>query len=266
VTRETDPSPVKSSIEKLVAWASVAYAAGFVTIVIHTARLNIPVLELLEPIYVWVGAPLALVAFFFHSIVQWLRRKGREVATAYSEAGSLRKHLLGGEFALPIPIGPFGIVQTEIPLRGRFGKIVGTAIWAVVIYSATMRALRLATYVVLGVGAILAYVWFLYPKVPYSLGGGSPAVVRLALDSEKIPPQLPLLFREEGTAPGVSNPTRLTEPLQLLYATESTLFVRAAGEIVSVERNDVTAIVWCSGGLTSDCSGRGPRLRSEPRR
>ena len=50
-------------LEAVLAWASVAYAAGFLTVMVHTARLGIPVIELIKPVYIWIGLPLALVVF-----------------------------------------------------------------------------------------------------------------------------------------------------------------------------------------------------------
>ncbi len=37
-------------IERVLAWGSVAYIAGFVTVMAHTARLGIPVIEILKPL------------------------------------------------------------------------------------------------------------------------------------------------------------------------------------------------------------------------
>ena len=59
-------------LEVLISWASIAYALGFVTVMIHTARLGIPVIELIEPIYVWIGLPLALVVFSARWLWMWV--------------------------------------------------------------------------------------------------------------------------------------------------------------------------------------------------
>ena len=42
---------------------------------LHTARMGIPVLELIGPINVWIGAPLAVVIFFSRKL--WLMVKNR---------------------------------------------------------------------------------------------------------------------------------------------------------------------------------------------
>jgi len=50
-------------LEALIAWASIAYTAGFLTVMAHTSRLGIPVIELIKPVYIWIGFPLAVVIF-----------------------------------------------------------------------------------------------------------------------------------------------------------------------------------------------------------
>ena len=50
-------------LQSILAWVSVAYALGFITVMVHTAQLGIPIIQLLEPVYILVGVPLAIVAF-----------------------------------------------------------------------------------------------------------------------------------------------------------------------------------------------------------
>jgi hypothetical protein len=56
------------NIESVIAWGSVAYVAGFFIVMVHTASLGIPIIEILKPIYIWIGLPLALVIFS----IRWL--------------------------------------------------------------------------------------------------------------------------------------------------------------------------------------------------
>ena len=44
------------NIEPALKWVAVAYAFGFVTVMLYTYRLGIPVLQLIEPVNVWIGA------------------------------------------------------------------------------------------------------------------------------------------------------------------------------------------------------------------
>jgi hypothetical protein len=62
-------------IEPLLKWAGVAYAGGFLTVMLHTHSLGVPVMQLIEPIYILVGVPLALAAYFIEPLVVWFKRK-----------------------------------------------------------------------------------------------------------------------------------------------------------------------------------------------
>jgi hypothetical protein len=66
---------LSKQLQSILAWGSVTYALGFVTVMAHTARLGIPIIQLLEPVYVLVGAPLAVVAFFSREL--WRLVKAR---------------------------------------------------------------------------------------------------------------------------------------------------------------------------------------------
>jgi hypothetical protein len=41
---------------------------------LHTHRLGIPVVELIEPIYVWVGIPLAVAGYFVEQLIASFKR------------------------------------------------------------------------------------------------------------------------------------------------------------------------------------------------
>jgi len=46
-------------IEWILKWAADAYGFGFLTVMWYTHhRLGVPVLQLIEPVNVWIGAPL----------------------------------------------------------------------------------------------------------------------------------------------------------------------------------------------------------------
>ncbi|HYL87063.1 MAG TPA: hypothetical protein VE263_22765 [Candidatus Angelobacter sp.] len=61
-------------IEPILKWGAVSYACGFLIVMIHTARLGIPALQLIEPINIWIGLPIAIVLFFFDKLIdQWKR-------------------------------------------------------------------------------------------------------------------------------------------------------------------------------------------------
>ncbi len=75
-------------IEYFLAWGSVAYIAGFITVTVHTAQLGIPVIEILRPVYIWVGLPLAIVIFF----IRWLWNMVRaRINRIRGEFGAIRE-------------------------------------------------------------------------------------------------------------------------------------------------------------------------------
>lgn len=58
---EAKPRPAIDILEALLKWGSFAYALGFLTVLFNTVKLRIPTLELIEPVQVWVGVPVAVV-------------------------------------------------------------------------------------------------------------------------------------------------------------------------------------------------------------
>lgn len=53
-----------TNIEPFLKWGAVAYGLGFVTVMFHTRKIGIPVIQLVEPVNIWIGLPLAVVLFF----------------------------------------------------------------------------------------------------------------------------------------------------------------------------------------------------------
>ncbi len=76
-------------LQALLAWGSVAYAAGFLTVMVHTARLGIPIIELIEPIYIWIGLPLAIVIFSTRWLLKAVRIRYDRFRTEIKESTSL---------------------------------------------------------------------------------------------------------------------------------------------------------------------------------
>jgi len=62
-------------VESLLTLASLTYGLGFLTVFVHTGRLGLPVLTLLEPIYVLVGLPLTATGLLAFSMWRWLHQE-----------------------------------------------------------------------------------------------------------------------------------------------------------------------------------------------
>ncbi len=61
-------------LESILKWGSVAYGLGFLTVLLNTAKLGIPTLELIEPVQVWVGIPLAIIFWLVITVYKYFRR------------------------------------------------------------------------------------------------------------------------------------------------------------------------------------------------
>jgi len=52
---------------------------GFLTVLLNTARLGIPTLELIEPVQVWVGIPLAIIFWLVINIYKYFRKHAADL-------------------------------------------------------------------------------------------------------------------------------------------------------------------------------------------
>ena len=76
-------------IEPILKWVGVAYVFGFLIVMFHTYHLGIPTLQLIEPLNVWIGTPLAIVAFFLDKIYLLLDKEIVELRQALRDAALL---------------------------------------------------------------------------------------------------------------------------------------------------------------------------------
>jgi Protein of unknown function (DUF2934) len=214
------------NIEPLLRWGAVAYALGFVTVLVHTWRLGIPAIRLIEPINIWVGFPLALVLFFLDKIISFLKRAEKELKTELEKAREQRDKvhqtadpkqlyeaviegsaetwalLLGSVFPFGGYLEPsvkrlFVRLGHKLEYKPRSAEVAqkraaalrwfGTLIF---VERGMLAAQRFATAAVL-VGLIpvacLAYVSVVYPMLPQSIGFGKPVTVQLIMNTDRIP-------------------------------------------------------------------------------
>lgn len=245
------PANDKGFVEQVITWASISYAAGFFIVLLHTWRLGLPVLDLVQAVYVWIGIPLAVFAYFANEL--WRYFRGRlEIHTA-----ALRSSL--SESAWPRNIdarvilnviekaGPFvlpGFVtlrllelalsyaREKLSSQSSYGKSalrffdllfrISTGI------SAFFTLLSLIAGAAIVAGILIAYVWIVYPRVPQSLGGGAPARVRLVLDVTKVSPDFSRVAGL-GATWNKDGPPILTSELQLLYKTADGFWLVSEG-------------------------------------
>lgn len=80
-------------IEPVLKWATVAYGFGFVIVMFHTYRLGLPMLQLMEPVNVWIGAPLAIFAFFLDKFYASFRSSTVAFRNSLQDAKEVRERL-----------------------------------------------------------------------------------------------------------------------------------------------------------------------------
>lgn len=284
-------------IEPLLKWGAVAYGAGFLTVMAHTYRLGVPVLELVEPVYMWIGWPLALVLYFLKQLYgyyrhtrQTLRMELDEIDRTFQtlqtisspqQAAQILVSLFKAAVALFTFLVPFGHILELFFARPLFlvwqrmlnlhlgnpnnvailvryaqsgARILRVAHAVAAFYRFAGRLLLLAAVP----AACFAYIYWVYPAVPQSLGGGRPSQVRLMVDSTKIPvgdPALASLFPPlaSASAQGAESAphdskARTTCPLLLHYRTEKAYYVkRGNGPVVIIGDGAVEGIIFQAG-------------------
>ena len=270
MAEEKEPTDDRKALaERLIAWASVAYGLGFAVVLLHTARLGVPVLELVKPIYILIGLPLALLAFFSRQILKWLRAEA--IANRDELAAALREqHILESDQqkdviekvvrslsrAMPwyFPAKAFGRALGRLLQRAHVGQdsASGRSLFSTQILDGYVRSLegavalkRLMNLVLLvAVSGFLVYqyVWELYPKMPMAYGGGAPTSVQLIIDASKVPSDIARLM---GAANVGGEESSLTAKLDLLYITSNAYLVRPQqGSVLSIDREAVNGVLF----------------------
>lgn len=275
-----------TNIEPFLKWGAVAYGLGFVTVMLHTRKIGIPVIQLVEPVNIWIGLPLAVVLFFMDKLIARLKRipdeliKELRVAKKEGEAikaSSSPQQLLDAMLAtLGKAYGLFRRLHIWFPkrileatrqrlktvldpaktpqeqrdtLRNQIGFFVR---WLTVII-AVRNAFNIVLYTVLIFAACAFYVWVIYPVLPQTVGGGKPMTVRLIVNTEKVPTDAAGL-RDIFPA-GISTPQQGTRgdkgaetvPVTLHYQTEHTYYVsKSDNPIIALDHAAVDAIIFGS--------------------
>ena len=113
-------------IEPLLKWAAVAYALGFLTVMWYTHRLGVPVLQLIEPVNVWIGAPLAVVVFCLDKLFTAAKEATDDFARRVEEASAIRNR----------------ITETNADLVEGFSVVMGIMVNSLALIAAPFGLLR----------------------------------------------------------------------------------------------------------------------------
>ncbi|MDD2271527.1 MAG: hypothetical protein PHP95_15150 [Desulfuromonadaceae bacterium] len=266
-------------IKSVVGWASVSYALGFLTILLHTSRLGFPIFQLIQPLYVWVGLPLCVPLYFFRGISNYFTKSkealNTELATSISSLKTpLNEVDLENAVLLTSFIGSiltstrYGKSYYEKKIRGpvidsftktemRQDAATKVAAW-IRKAGATYRGIKsVYGYFQLlneAIGIILLlwlYVWFIYPIIPQKVGGGAPQQVKLILKAEDA--------GDYVLKAGYSTPTNLAPAnkaiefdCQLLYTSTDDYYLRSiTGALLSFRKDATLGIIWSKSRWTS---------------
>lgn len=275
---ETQPSSWQARLQSFLVYSGVTYALGFLTVLFHTARCGVQVIEVIKPLNFWIGAPPTLVLLLSLAILARLTRLSdkptgeiSKVESPQAPVGTLRREwrsflgVSGFLLRLAFPgLGFFAaqglsaLVRDRIPGGGILAPIVFMVVFVCsVAASFTLlpalavtlrRKLRGVTnvlvWLVLTAGTLWCYVAYVYPLIPQRYGGGKPSWVRLVVDPASVPANaLGWISAESATNPS----PRLTRDLELLFRSSDAYIIRCNEctiKVVSVSQEAVKAVVW----------------------
>lgn len=252
---------------KLADWvklAGLAYIIGFTVILVHTARLNGPVVDAFQFQNILAGLPVWLVL----CICLWLwprlngylinairdRDKDREAADIAVTCLLLAFFFFGDRIVawlirqstitpVHVPLSAHALILSGIITLG-FGSIAVPAIWTTrdgerpAIRSWGLMLALFTTYAA-SLTLVLAYALYLYPLVPQSLGGGHPTSVRIYYKDHSLTPLL-------GGAPASGEQAQASDPVALYYRTSSYLLIKSPNSpsLLQIPMDQVHTIVW----------------------
>jgi hypothetical protein len=250
-----DPPSLASRIEELLKLLGAAYAIGFAVIMLHTARLNGPVVEALQFQNLVAGLPVwvpLLLGFWL-----WPRLAG----SIFGER-EFRVELSNLAILLMVLTFIFGTAVIYVEIRWLVGRrlslseniVVVCAIVFAGVASMFVEAYRIkhsrearftAIFKVLTVysgivALVVGYAILGYPKLPQSLGGGHPVRVKLYYKDH----DLSGLLGAGTAAPG--GDASISDPILLYYRTSTYLLVSKAKDqpLIQVPMDQVRSVVW----------------------
>lgn len=240
-----------SLVEQLLKIGGLFYAAGFLVILLHTARFNVPVIEALHFQNILAGWPvgaIATLAYLSRSVIAWpLPPPGNSRHKTNWKLGLLIVGLqLVGLLAIWFVIRPFmqgqslylRIVITISALA--LGNCVSLFQARTNRFSTGISVFRSIVIVLAFFLLAAVYTIWLYPRIPQSFGGGRPAQVRLFFKA----PERSLL---DASGPSDDHDTA-PETVYLYYRTSDFMLVSkeqsSEKPLVQIPLDQIHALVW----------------------
>jgi hypothetical protein len=212
-------------IEPYLKWAAVAYGGGFATVLVHTAILGVPVIQVIDPLNVWIGLPIAISLYFVDKWIKGVLKISAEIAlstkrllhaddtTSVQPTGEQLYDGLISAYASVLSLGAFipkrftiWIAHRLYPKKmilprlsasmlddktvGLIRRFLTTTNEGVTAFKRSLDLLNLCMTLpfILGV-----YVLVIYPLIPQPWGGGRPMDAEFIVETNKMPPELPQL-------------------------------------------------------------------------
>ncbi len=261
----------EDDLKIFVTWASISYGFGFFTVMLHTARLGFPVLELISAVYIWIGFPLTVIAFFskkiYDSIKTNLNQSYTNISNHFKELAPNvqldNKIDIVSKFIstliIYIPIinfwpefftnklrGPFDNLFEKYNIDDKAKRKLQILIIILNIFNNISIIIRNIIRPFLIVGVIFLYIWVIYPSIPQSLGGGAPQNVKLIIDAEKLSINLPIMWSITSEVDSQDKyKTIITEKVQLIYKTKDEIYIKTKnGIILSLSNDTIKGVIW----------------------
>ena len=270
-------------IEPYLKWAAVAYGGGFATILVHTAMLGVPVIQVLDPLNVWIGFPIALSLYFVDKWIDGILKISAEIALSakrvkleddptgdqrnvaqlYDELISAYASLLSLTVFIPEGltiwlahrIFPKKVILPRLFASSLDNKAVGFMRRVATMTSggatAIKRSIDLLSMCIALPFILGLYIFAVYPLMPQPWGGGKPMQVQLIVETDKLPPELPqlaMLFDAstgQSNVPATEQKARSTAVLRLRFQSEHSYLVQLQnGPVVSVSKEAVSAVLF----------------------
>lgn len=267
----------KSFVERAVAWTAISYAFGFFIVLLHTSRLGLPILELVRPIFVWIGIPLALLIFFSARLARLIQARmvvaraatalyfkeipEASVVSAYRDSSpQVVVDRMAREAAQAMPIlmprrimvylfkVALGKIVADLPstpeAEAELAKAGERTIRMLRAFTAGKRFFSAVIVVAAIVAGVMAYVWYVYPRIPQPMGGGAPMWVRLSVKADAAPESVRAELQRSTISSDAKAPF-LTDSVQLIYNAKDAAYLRLrGGRTISLAHGGIVGIVW----------------------
>ena len=254
------PGSLTPLLGKVISAAGTAYAFGFVVIMVHTGRLNAPVVEALQFQNIVAGLPVWALVW----VGLWLWPRFMVRIKAHAEGKGLatwKMLLMFGACALVLMLLMRWEASVFLRSEATPAFLSGYNVSAIlVLMSGVLFAYAISMWVQLHgkpkrddqkialfqlisywsglVFFVLAYAIFLYPLWPQSWGGGRPVQVRLLVKDAEV--------RSFITGQQGANASADSGPVSLYYRNSSYLLIGTPAQqhLIQVPADQVRGIVW----------------------